>query len=182
MSDLFLNATTLVTVYSTYTQALRCWQHFKTNLEGRLCSLVPCENLHPKHLHIIHVTKYPFHIKPIMQSQRHFENNGVWCECSQAALFDTRVRKAVFDMGGLQLPREVFWKCILAKSRSLRRCSCQCERVRRRIMQRERPKVIPLPVLVNCMYGWKVLYPTPCTHQTAEIRTRWESKLKHTEV
>ena len=32
--------------------------------------------------------------------------------------------------------REVFWKCILAKSRSLRRCGCQCERVHR-IMWRE---------------------------------------------
>ena len=33
---------------------------------------------------------------------------------------------------------EVFWKRILAKSRSLRRCGCQCERVHR-IMRRERP-------------------------------------------
>ena len=85
-----------------------------------------CENL------------YPFHtcIKPIMRSQRHFENNAVWCERSEAALFDTGVRKGAFYVGGLLLPREVFWKRILAKSCSLRRCGCQCERVHR-IMRRE---------------------------------------------
>ena len=81
---------------------------------------------------------YPFHIKPIMRSQRRFENNAVWCECSEAALFDTGVRKGAFYVGGLLLPREVFWKRILAKSRSLRRFGCQCERVHR-IMRRERP-------------------------------------------
>ena len=81
---------------------------------------------------------YPFHIKPIMRSQRRFENNAVWCERSEAALFDTGVRKGAFYVGGLLLPREVFWKRILAKSRSLRRCGCQCERVHR-IMRRERP-------------------------------------------
>ena len=81
---------------------------------------------------------YPFHIKPIMRSQRRFENNAVWCERSEAALFDTGVRKGAFYMGGLLLPREVFWKRILAKSRSLRRFGCQCERVHR-IMRRERP-------------------------------------------
>ena len=80
---------------------------------------------------------YPFHIKPIMRSQMRFENNALWCEGSGAALFDTGVRKAAFDMGGLLLPREVFWKRILAKSRSLRRCGCQCERVHR-IMRREK--------------------------------------------
>ena len=74
---------------------------------------------------------YPFHIKPIMRSQRRFENNAVWCERSEAALFDTGVRKGAFYVGGLLLPREVFWKCILAKSRSLRRFGCQCERVHR---------------------------------------------------
>ena len=47
-----------------------------------------------------------------------FENNAVWCESSEAALFDTGVRKAALDVGGLLLPREVFWKRILAKSRS----------------------------------------------------------------
>ena len=72
-----------------------------------------------------------------MRSQRRFENNAVWCERSEAALFDTRVRKGTFYVGGLLLPREVFWKRILAKSRSLRRCGCQCERVHR-IMRRER--------------------------------------------
>ena len=81
---------------------------------------------------------YPFHIKPIMRSQRRFENNAVWCERSEAALFDTGVRKGAFYVGGLLLPREVFWKRILAKSRSLRRFGCQCERVHR-IMRRERP-------------------------------------------
>ena len=82
---------------------------------------------------------YPFHIKPIMRSQRRFENNAVWCERSEAALFDTWVRKGAFwYVGGLLLPREVFWKRILAKSRSLRRCGCQCERVHQ-IMRRERP-------------------------------------------
>ena len=81
---------------------------------------------------------YPFHIKPIMRSQRRFENNAVWCERSEAALFDTGVRKGAFYVGGLLLPREVFWKRILAKSRSLRRCGCQCERVHW-IMRRERP-------------------------------------------
>ena len=80
----------------------------------------------------------PFHIKPIMRSQRRFENNAVWCERSEAALFDTGVRKGAFYVGGLLLPREVFWKRILAKSRSLRRFGCQCERVHR-IMRRERP-------------------------------------------
>ena len=65
---------------------------------------------------------YPFHIKPIMRSQMHFENNAVWCECSEAALFDSGVRKAAFYVGGLLhvfihvLPREVFWKRILAKA------------------------------------------------------------------
>ena len=83
-------------------------------------------------------TLYPFHIKPIMRSQRRFENNAVWCERSEAALFDTGVRKGAFYVGGLLLPREVFWKRILAKSRSLRRFGCQCERVHR-IMRRERP-------------------------------------------
>ena len=73
-----------------------------------------------------------------MRSQRCFENNAVWCERSEAALFDTGVRKGAFYVGGLLLPREVFWKRILAKSRSLRRCGCQCERVHR-IMRRERP-------------------------------------------
>ena len=81
---------------------------------------------------------YPFHIKPIMRSQRRFENNAVWCERSEAALFDTGVRKGAFYVGGLLLPREVFWKRILAKSRSLRWFGCQCERVHR-IMRRERP-------------------------------------------
>ena len=52
------------------------------------------------------------------------------CERSEAALFDSGVRKAAFYVGGLLLPREVFWKRILAKSRSLRRCGFQCERVR----------------------------------------------------
>ena len=56
----------------------------------------------------------------------------------EAALFDTGVRKGAFYVGGLLLPREVFWKRILAKSRSLRRCGCQCERVHR-IMRREWP-------------------------------------------
>ena len=84
------------------------------------------------------VSLYPFHIKPIMRSQRRFENNAVWCERSEAALFDTGVRKGAFYVGGLLLPREVFWKRILAKRRSLRRCGCQCERVHR-IMRRERP-------------------------------------------
>ena len=94
---------------------------------------------------------YPFHIKPIMRSQRRFENNAVWCERSESALFDTGVKKAAFNVGGLQLPREVFWKRILAKSRSLRRCGCQCEKVYR-IMRRERPKVIPIRALVTvCM-------------------------------
>ena len=73
-----------------------------------------------------------------MRSQRRFENNAVWCERSEAALFDTGDRKGAFYVGGLLLPREVFWKRILAKSRSLRRCGCQCERVHR-IMRRERP-------------------------------------------
>ena len=73
-----------------------------------------------------------------MRSQRRFENNAVWCERSEAALFDTGVRKGAFYVGGLLLPREVFWKRILAKSRSLRRFGCQCERVHR-IMRRERP-------------------------------------------
>ena len=73
-----------------------------------------------------------------MRSQRRFENNAVWCERSEAALFDTGVRKGAFYVGGLLLPREVFWKRILAKSRSLRRCGCQCERVQQ-IMRRERP-------------------------------------------
>ena len=73
-----------------------------------------------------------------MRSQRRFENNAVWCERSETALFDTGVRKGAFYVGGLLLPREVFWKRILAKSRSLRRCGCQCERVQR-IMRRERP-------------------------------------------
>ena len=96
---------------------------------------------------------YPFHIKPIMRSQRRFENNAVWCERSESALCDTGVKKAAFNVGGLQLPREVFWKRILAKSRSLRWCGCQCEKVYR-IMRRERPKVIPIPALVTvCMDG-----------------------------
>ena len=82
---------------------------------------------------------YPFHIKPIMRSQRRFENNAVWCERSESALFDTGVKKGAFYVGGLLLPREVFWKRILAKSRSLRRCGCQCERVHR-IMRREKAK------------------------------------------
>ena len=51
---------------------------------------------------------YPFHIKPIMRSQRRFENNAIWCERSEAALFDTGVRKAAFDVGGLLLPQEAF--------------------------------------------------------------------------
>ena len=73
-----------------------------------------------------------------MWSQRRIENNAVWCERSEAALFDSGVRKAAFYVGGLLLPREVFWKRILAKSRSLRWCGCQCERVHW-IMRRERP-------------------------------------------
>ena len=80
-------------------------------------------------IRIFHASNsYPFHIKPIMQSQRRFENNAVWCERSEAALSDSGVRKAAFDVGGLLLPREVFWKRILAKSRSLRWCGYQCER------------------------------------------------------
>ena len=71
-----------------------------------------------------------------MRSQRPFENNTVQCECSEAAFFDTGVRKAAFDVGGLLLPREVFWKRILAKSCSLRWCGCLCERMHR-IMRRE---------------------------------------------
>ena len=110
---------------------------------------------HPIHIVVlgkVHLL-YPFHIKPIMQSQRRFENNAVWCERSESALFDTGVKKAAFNVGGLQLPREVFWKRILAKSRSLRRCGCQCEKVYR-IMRRERPKVILIPALVTvCMDG-----------------------------
>ena len=50
--------------------------------------------------------RYPFHIKPIMRSQRRFENNAVWCERSEAALFDTGVRKGAFYVGGLLLPRD----------------------------------------------------------------------------
>ena len=108
----------------------------------------------------------PFHIKPIMRSQRRFENNAVWCERSEAALFDTGVRKAAFYVGGLHLPREVFWKRILAKSRSLRRCGCQCERVHR-IMRRERP---------NNALGWwcpsalSCSVFLNCTRQNLEIR------------
>ena len=63
-----------------------------------------------------------------MRSQRRFENNADLSEHSEAALSDSGVRKAAFDVGGLLLPREVFWKRILAKSRSLRRCGYQCER------------------------------------------------------
>ena len=43
-----------------------------------------------------------------MRSQRRFENNAVWCERSEAALFETGVRKGAFYVGGLLLPREVF--------------------------------------------------------------------------
>ena len=93
---------------------------------------------------------YPFHIKPIMRSQRRFENNAVWCERSEAALFDTGVRKGAFYVGGLLLPREVFWKRILAKSRSLRRFGCQCERVHR-IMRRERPNNLTYRIYVGCL-------------------------------
>ena len=46
-------------------------------------------------------------------------------------------KRSVFYVGGLRLPREVFWKRILAKLRIWRRFGCQCERVYR-IMRRER--------------------------------------------
>ena len=91
----------------------------------------------PHHQRVMFNILYPFHIKPIMRSQRHFENNAVWSELRfKAALSDSGVRKAAFYVGSLLLPREVFWKRILAKSRSLRQCGCQCERVHR-IMWRE---------------------------------------------
>ena len=81
----------------------------------------------------------PFHIKPKVQSQRRFEDNAVWCECSKAALYDSGVRKAAFKVSGLRLLREVFWKRILAKRRSLRWCRCQCERVHKvPVIRRER--------------------------------------------
>ena len=68
------------------------------------------------------VTNTPFHIKPIMRSQRHFLRIMRFdVNASEAALFDTGVRKGVVFVGGLLLPREVFWKRILAKSRSMRR-------------------------------------------------------------
>ena len=109
-----------------------------------------------------------------MRSQRRFENNAVWCERSEAALFDTGVRKGAFYVGGLLLPREVFWKRILAKSRSLRRCGCQCERVHR-IMRRERP---------NNALGWwcpsALLRFLNRTFQNAEIRCSvWKQTEAH---
>ena len=74
-------------------------------------SSVPCRYFHPR-VHFL----YPFHISPEVQSQRHFENNGAWCESSKAALFDSGIRKAAFNLWVLLLTREVFWKRILGKS------------------------------------------------------------------
>ena len=119
----------------------------------------------------------PFHIKPIMRSQRRFENNAVWCERSEAALyFNAGVRKPAFYVGGLQLPREVFWKRILAKSRSLRRRGCQCERVHQ-IMRRERPNNALGVMMSFCSILLRFLN---CTRQNAEIRRSvWKQTEAH---
>ena len=121
---------------------------------------------------------YSFHIKPIMRSQMRFENNAVWCECFEAALFDSGVRKAAFYVGGLLLPREVFWKRILAKSRSLRRFGGQCERVHP-IMQKEKRLWT-----ASCMDGKHSisLRFLNRTRQNTEIHAQCESKPKHTGV
>ena len=122
---------------------------------------------------------YPFHIKQIMRSQMRFENNAVWCERSEAALFDSGVRKAAFYMGGLLLPREVFWKRILAKSRNLWRCGCQYERVHP-IMRREKRLWT-----ASCMDGKRSisLHFLNHTRQNTEIRHLvWKQTEAHLSV
>ena len=50
---------------------------------------------------IFHFVWYTFHIKPKVQSQRCFRENGAWFKCSRAALIDSRVVKAASTFWGI---------------------------------------------------------------------------------
>ena len=61
--------------------------------------------------------RYPFHIKPKCRVKGILIIiNAAWCECSKAVSFDSGIGKAAFNMWGLLLPREVFWKHIVSES------------------------------------------------------------------